>query len=353
MQRSTNMRILHCVSSLKVGGAEKCVKNLAKVQNEKSLAVEVLSFGDKCDAFQREIEELGINVININGSLVKRLWITAKVIMKFSSVHIHSPAVIKALVPILPILMFKNVIYTIHGEVEPPIGFVKASHKLARLFLNNIFAVSESIKQGIGIRYGWPPSTVTVVNNGVYCPPFPNPIAQQPILNLCTVCRLVPLKNISQLVEEFARRNLAEHAILNIFGDGPERAHIELLINEHNLHGAVVLHGEVLDEESIYARQDLLLINSTTEGLPMSLLEAMARGIPTLSTSVGQIPNIITQNENGFTYPVDDTESWHTLLLSQIKNRDNLKQIGQRAFAFVKQHYTIDDVSAVYEATYR
>jgi glycosyltransferase involved in cell wall biosynthesis len=353
MQRSTDMRILHCVSSLKVGGAEKCVKNLVKAQNQKNLSVEILSFGHRSDSFQQEIEALGINVININGNIVKRLWLAAKVITKFSSIHIHSPAVIKAFAPIFPILLLKRVIYTIHGEIEPPISFVKGSHKLASLYLNDIFAVSESIKQGIGVRYGWSSCAVTVVNNGVYCPPTPNDIAQQTSLNLCTVCRLVPLKNISQLVEEFARRNLAGYAVLNIFGDGPERERIERLVSKHKLHGAVVMHGEVLDEDDIYAQQDLLLINSTTEGLPMSLLEAMARGIPALSTSVGQIPNLITQNENGFTYPVDDTEGWYTLLLSQIKDRDNLIQVGRRAFAFVKQNYAINDVSSVYEAKYR
>jgi hypothetical protein len=68
------MRILHCVSSLKVGGAEKCVKNLVKVQSQKGLDVEVLSFGDKDDAFQRDIEALNINVINVNGNIITRLY---------------------------------------------------------------------------------------------------------------------------------------------------------------------------------------------------------------------------------------------------------------------------------------
>ncbi|KTF05959.1 Glycosyl transferase, group 1 domain protein, partial [marine sediment metagenome] len=83
------------------------------------------------------------------------------------------------------------------------------------------------------------------------------------------------------------------------------------------------MHGEVLDEDAIYERQDILLINSTTEGLPMSLLEAMARGIPAISTSVGQIPRLIQHGENGFIYNVDDIECWYTLLLSQLHNRDS------------------------------
>jgi glycosyltransferase involved in cell wall biosynthesis len=85
----------------------------------------------------------------------------------------------------------------------------------------------------------------------------------------------------------------------------------------------------------------------------MSLLEAMARGIPALSTSVGQIPKLIQHGENGFIYDVGDIESWHKLILSQIHDRDKLMQVGQHAFAFIKQHYAIDDVSAIYEAAYR
>lgn len=347
------MRILHCVSSLKVGGAEKCVKNLVKVQSQKGLDVEVLSFGDKDDAFQRDIEALNISVININGNIITRLLTALRYLTGFSTIHIHSPAVIKAFAPIFPILLFKKVIYTIHGEVEPPIGFVKGSHKLAQLYINKVFGVSESIKDGIKKRYGWKPHNVVVINNGVYCPPSPHEIAKQPMLNLCTVCRLVPLKNIAQLVEAFAQRKLGQFATLNVFGDGPERSTIEHLVSKYHLHDSVILHGEVLDEDTIYSHQDMLLINSTTEGLPMSLLEAMARGIPAISTSVGQIPRLIQHGENGFIYNVDDIESWYTLLHSQANNRDNLANVGQRAYTFVKQHYAVDDVSAIYETAYR
>lgn len=347
------MRILHCVSSLKVGGAEKCVKNLVKAQSEKGLDVEVLSFGNECDAFQHDIKALGVKVTNIKGNIFVRLMKTVRTLLSFSTIHIHSPAVIKAFAPIFPVLMAKRVIYTIHGEVEPPISFVRGSHTLAQLYINKVFGVSESIKSGINKRYGWNSNTVTVVNNGVYCPPIPQDIAQQPLLHLCTVCRLVPLKNITQLVEEFGRRNLGNHAVLNIFGDGPERSKIEQIVEKYGLQSSVILHGEVLDEDQIYAQQDLLLINSTTEGLPMSLLEAMARGIPALSTSVGQIPRLIQHGDNGFIYNVNDIESWRKLILSQIHDRDKLMQVGQHAFAFIKQHYAIDDVSAIYEATYR
>ena len=347
------MRIVHCVSSLKVGGAEKCVKNLIKVQKQKGFDVEVLSFGEKSDAFQHDIELLDVNVINVKGNILTRLLKAIQYLKGFSTVHIHSPAVIKAFAPIFPVLIFKNVIYTIHGEVEPPIGFIKGSHKLAQYYINRVFGVSESIKEGIKQRYGWNPHDVTVINNGVYCPAHPHQIAKQPILNLCTVCRLVPLKNITQLVEAFARYELGHLARLNVFGDGPERSVIEQLVELHNLHDSVILHGEVLNEDTIYDHQDILLINSTTEGLPMSLLEAMARGIPVISTSVGQIPRLIQHGENGFIYDVDDIESWHKLILSQIHDRDNLMQVGQHAFTFIKKHYAIDDVSAIYEAAYR
>ena len=347
------MRTLHCVSSLKVGGAEKCVKNLVKVQSQKGLDVTVLSFGDENDAFQKDIELLGINVINIRGGIVTRLMMASRYLINFTTIHIHSPAVIKAFAPIFPVLFFKKVIYTIHGEVEPPIGFVKGSHRLAKLYLNKVFGVSENIRNGITKRYGWKPNDITVIRNGVYCPPNPHKIARQPILNLCTVCRLVPLKNIAQLVEAFAKYELGKFAKLNVYGDGPERSAIEQLVMHYSLQDAVVIHGEELDENAIYEHQDILLINSTTEGLPMSLLEAMARGIPVISTSVGQIPRLIQHAENGFIYDVDDIESWHELILSQIQDRENLMRVGQCAYKFVKQHYAIDDVSAIYEADYR
>ena len=346
------MRIIHCVSSLQVGGAEKCVKNLVSRQKDKGLDVSVLSFGNKDDAFQQSIESENVDVINVNGNIILRLFKLIIVLLKYSSIHIHSPAVIKAFAPIFPLLLFKNVIYTIHGEVEPPISFLRGSHKIASTYLSKIFAVSEPIKAGIFQRYGWHSSIVEVVKNGVEVAEAPHRVGHGEKLNLCTVSRLVPLKNIEQLIVNFAAKKAHEFSHLHVYGNGPELEKLTTLTERLAMSPFVTFHGAVLDEKSIYEDKDLLLINSTTEGLPMSLLEAMARGIPALSTDVGDIGAVINSGENGYIYDRNDMNTWLKHLNNLNGERKELKEMGEKAYRFIANNYSIDSVSMLYESYY-
>jgi glycosyltransferase involved in cell wall biosynthesis len=347
------MRILHCVSSLKVGGAEKCVRNLVLEQKLQGLTVAVLSFGAPSDAFQKEIEASGVKVINITGNLISRTWSSIRAVSTYSTVHVHSPAVVRAFTLIFPVLFMKQVVYTIHGEVEPPISFVKESHQLARLYINRSYGVSENIKAGITNRYGWPKSSVTVIKNGVAIPSKPQEISKQTKLQLCVVCRLVPLKNIAQLIEAFKQYGCSDYAELHIYGDGPEKSNLEILTTQLNLNQSITFYGAILDEQAIYENKDLLLINSTTEGLPMSLLEAMARGIPAVSTSVGEIPNVIENQCNGIVYSLNNLEEWQQQLTFANTDRKSLQEMGAAAYAFIRDQFAIKHICMIYQKSYQ
>ncbi len=149
------------------------------------------------------------------------------------------------------------------------------------------------MKAAIYKRYGWHPSNVEVIKNGVEVADAPLRVGRNNKLNLCTVSRLVPLKNIEQLIENYADKKVCEFSHLHIYGNGPELEKLTTLTERLAMSPFVTFHGAVLDEYIIYDDKDVLLINSTTEGLPMSLLEAMARGIPALSTNVGDIGAVI------------------------------------------------------------
>ncbi|WOI38745.1 glycosyltransferase family 4 protein [Alteromonas sp. CI.11.F.A3] len=347
------MRILHCVSSLQVGGAEKCVKNLVIAQQRSGLDVAILSFGDKKDAFQKDLEDLGISVINLSGNVISRTFFLLKVISKFTTLHVHSPAVIRAFTLIFPFLLIKNVVYTIHGEVEPPVSFIKQSHWLAMLYLNKAFGVSGKIKSGISQRYAWATSSIEVIENGVPIPSEPVKIGERDSLQLCAVCRLVPLKNLAHLLEAFKYHECYQYASLHIYGDGPEMETLQQLTTSLSLDNVVRFHGAILDEDEIYHDKDALLINSTTEGLPMSLLEAMARGIPAFSSDVGEIPNVITNGKNGVIYSLSDMLTWSTQLQAANTDRKQLKAMGAGARRFMQDHYSIERVSAIYEKSYQ
>lgn len=122
---------------------------------------------------------------------------------------------------------------------------------------------------------------------------------------ILTVGRLHAVKDHAFLVRacsELAARGL--HLQCNIAGDGPERKPLERLISSYGLSGRVRLLGYVRREETeaLYGRADLVVITSRSEGIPLVLMEAMARGKIVLAPAITGIPELITDGETGFLY---------------------------------------------------
>jgi glycosyltransferase involved in cell wall biosynthesis len=95
-------------------------------------------------------------------------------------------------------------------------------------------------------------------------------------------------------------------ARLIILGEGPERARIEEAIRSAGLQDAVKLLGHVNDVTGYYEMADLMVISSLSEGSPNVLLEAMAAGVPVVTTAVGGIPEMVEDQEHALLVPPQD-----------------------------------------------
>jgi L-malate glycosyltransferase len=89
-------------------------------------------------------------------------------------------------------------------------------------------------------------------------------------------------------------------------GDGPERGKVRAEVARLGLEEQVLLPGFRPDGRAVIGALDLFLLTSRHEGLPIALLEAMALGKPTVATSVGGVPEAVTDGREGFLYPVGD-----------------------------------------------
>tara|TARA_R110000764_G_scaffold233187_1_gene325978 strand:+ start:454 stop:1509 length:1056 start_codon:yes stop_codon:yes gene_type:complete len=347
-------KLIHIVSSLNVGGAEKFVKNLSTEQFYQRVPVEVVSFGKHNDSFQHPLELAGVKVTNLNGGLFSRLIQLIKIFITVDIIHIHSPAVIRAIFPIFPILFFKKVIYTIHGEVDPPESLMKFSHKISWFYLNRIVAVSESAKQSVGRRYNWDSNSVDVIKNGVN-------VVNQSIkadiskkIRLGIVSRLIPLKNIPLLFSAISLMplSLSSRINLHVFGDGPSQQEISNKAKQLGSAVEVNFYGNVIEENDIYPKFDILVMCSNTEGLPMSILEAMGYGIPVISTDVGAISQVVVEQKTGWLYPVKDVDTLVDILQTIISNPEIISVYGEQSKIFIDEHYAISLVAADYQRIY-
>lgn len=113
--------------------------------------------------------------------------------------------------------------------------------------------------------------------------------------------RLDPIKNFDLMINIFCScaREDARLKLL-IVGDGPERPRVEKMCCDAGVQDRVVFAGQQESVLSYLRAMDMFLLTSIREQMPMTVLEAMAVGIPVLATTVGEIPDIVDHGSNGF-----------------------------------------------------
>ena len=191
------------------------------------------------------------------------------------------------------------------------IEIVKALRKFWVKKSNRVITPSRYLKSIVS-GWGIDPGKTTVIYNAVAPPPAGrNPETGAAgragsLRKIVSVGRLVPWKGFDGLI-----RVLAElpNTRLTIIGDGPEKGRLEKLIAEKGLKDRVFLPGR-LSREQVFSHlvtADLFVLNSSYEGLPHIVLEAMAAAVPVIATNVGGTGELVIDGENGLLVrPGDD-----------------------------------------------
>jgi glycosyltransferase involved in cell wall biosynthesis len=138
-------------------------------------------------------------------------------------------------------------------------------------------------------------------------------------------------------IRAFARIRLAyPRARLTIAGTGPELEPLQALVRQFGLEGGVRFPGRIDNEKipALYASADCFLNPSTVDNMPISILEAMACGVPVVSTGAGGIPDLVEDGVSALLVPVGDDESMAARVLDILgskERRDALRQAGLAA----------------------
>ncbi len=142
--------------------------------------------------------------------------------------------------------------------------------------------------------------------------PMPLPAGEGPVVG--TVAALRPEKNLGRLLRAFAVLRARRAARLVIVGDGPERPGLEALAATLGIAADAHLVGHSTASERWLAGFDAFALSSDTEQMPLSLLEAMAAGLPAVCTDVGDVRDMVAGENAPFVTPLDDNAFANGLL---------------------------------------
>ena len=307
---SDGMRVMIVVHGLETGGAEMMVLHLARELDRAGHPVRVVSLhGDETDVAGL-MRRAGIDVVALNkaGGPDPRTVLRLRAQMRDFSptvVHTHLP-VLEYVLPAARLYGRRvGIIHTVHNLAR-----AETRHRVLRAVNRRAFshgvvpvALNEEVRSSICREYALPPSAVPVVGNGIDLDAFRGP--QRRGLRgagarLLCVARLAPAKNHALLLQTVALlRESGRDVSLTLVGDGPLRGRLEELARELGISERVRFAGRRTDTPAFYRDCDLFVLLSDYEGMPMSIIEAMASGLPVVATRAGGVGELVDDGVSG------------------------------------------------------
>ncbi len=230
-------------------------------------------------------------------------------------------------------------------------------------FTDEVVAVSANVKDSLK-EYWSKRKSIHVIHNGIdvhkFCPQTKvrsetrlKYNISDDIFLLGIVARLVPVKDHKTLFKAFSLLSSEINNIhLFVVGDGVLKNELEEKINIMGLSKKITFVGESLDIYAILPAMDLFVLSSLSEGLSVTLLEAMSTGLPIVATNVGGNTEIVEDGYNGFLVPPKNPKALSKAVEKLYLNRDLHKQMAINARKKAIDHFSLEKWIDSYESLY-
>lgn len=234
--------------------------------------------------------------------------------------------------------------------------------KLALRFFDRIAAVSAQIKNELE-KWKICPERISIIDNGIDLAKFRQPVEVNHIKKclglkseakvIGSIGRLSPEKGHRYFIA--AAQKVLQHdprVIFLIIGEGELRPSLQRQIDDLKLSNHVLLLGRRQDIPQLLAIMDVYVQPSLTEGLPMTLLEAMAAQKPIIATRVGAIPQLIKNNDTGILINPGDVDMLTCAMTRLITNDREAALLSRQAYHAVVTNYSAEKMAHRYLSLY-
>jgi glycosyltransferase involved in cell wall biosynthesis len=348
------MVIAHVIDSLEIGGAEMVVAALTRAHIAAGHRVEVHCLRT-AGPLGAELDREGVSVhVHGAGSALRSAAMLARAFRRSRPdvVHCHNKAATVRAAAAARLTGARAVVSTRHGMGPVPLR-VRKEMKFwltAAAFCDRVVAVCEAARRNLAGGAAPLAHKIVTIRNGAPPPQVGSePVTAAPGFTLISVGRLVRAKNYQTLIRAVAAaRATVPDLTLWIVGDGDQGGALRQLCEELDVVSAVRFCGERRDVGSWLRAADVFVLSSTSEGLPIAMLEAMAAGLPAIVTDVGALPELVALSGAGKVVPAGNVECLGRAIVELAHRRHELARDGERASRCYRTHFTTDVMAAAY-----
>jgi len=353
----SQLKICFLAGTLGQGGAERQLFLTCTLLKNRGASVHVLSL-TRGEFWEQPLREAGIPVIWVGSAKSKLLRILAirKQLKALKpqicqSQHFFANLYAALACKGLPVKSIGAVRSDLHQEMASRSPWLcrRSLTWPERIFANSKQAISNASHYGISSeRFRYSPNILPIEDFPTIKP------SVQKVYRILGVGRMVKLKNWTlflKILAELRRRGIAVTGTL--VGDGPEKkALMSYAQTLRLLPEGVSFTGPVSDVRPHYALADLLLLTSDLEGTPNVIMEAMACGLPVVSTRAGGVVELIKNGVNGCLADVGDAAGLRDHCIQLLSNYERRRDLGRAARLTIKEGFAPEAVAKLYQLNY-
>ncbi|MFO0810226.1 MAG: glycosyltransferase [Gemmataceae bacterium] len=260
----------------------------------------------------------------------------------------------------------RPIVFTEHGRHQPDYPRPKRmfANRLLLSSRDRVVGVGEAVRQALIVNEGLPEGRVNVLYNGIDVDAFAaaadrasarTALGVRPDeFAIIQVARLDYLKDHATAIRTLAR---VPGGRLVLVGDGPEKQSIEAVAREQGVTDRITWLGTRHDVARLLPGADLFLLTSVSEGIPLTVLEAMAAGLPIVATDVGGLREVVAHGDTGFLAPARDDAALAGLIQRLADDPNLRRRMGESGRVRAKERFDeprmCDDYGRLYEGACR